>query len=283
MKSKGFTLIETLGVLILLGVLITILISIVDEDLSYGKSFASDSQVKLIEESANIYYQNYKSEIPTIDSNSIALITVQTLFDKGFIDDKDLIINTKLTIEKTDNVILYLIDGEIYTLYDREQNSEPIIVLKGPSEIKITVNGSYYEYGAVVIDTTNVTISNLDPINITGSVNTSTEGEYEIIYSYSTSDQVKRKVIVEDTIIESDNVKPVITLVGASTISLLVGNTYNEQGAIAIDNKDGDITARITITGVVDTSTKGTYYRYYDVSDVNGNKANTITRIVNVN
>lgn len=283
MKSKGFTLIETLGVLILLGVLITILISIVDEDLSYGKSFASDSQVKLIEESANIYYQNYKSEIPTIDSNSIALITVQTLFDKGFIDDKDLIINTKLTIEKTDNVILYLIDGEIYTLYDREQNSEPIIVLKGPSEIKITVNGSYYEYGAVVIDTTNVTISNLDPINITGSVNTSTEGEYEIIYSYSTSDQVKRKVIVEDTIIESDNVKPVITLVGASTISLLVGNTYNEQGAIAIDNKDGDITARITITGVVDTSTKGTYYRYYDVSDVNGNKANTITRIINVN
>lgn len=283
MKSKGFTLIETLGVLILLGVLITILISIVDEDLSYGKSFASDSQVKLIEESANIYYQNYKSEIPTIDSNNIALITVQTLFDKGFIDDKDLIINTKLTIEKTDNVILYLIDGEIYTLYDREQNSEPIIVLKGPSEIKITVNGSYYEYGAVVIDTTNVTISNLDPINITGSVNTSTEGEYEIIYSYSTSDQVKRKVIVEDTIIESDNVKPEITLVGASTISLLVGNTYNEQGAIAIDNKDGDITARITITGVVDTSTKGTYYRYYDVSDVNGNKANTITRIVNVN
>ena len=283
MKSKGFTLIETLGVLILLGVLITILISIVDEDLSYGKSFASDSQVKLIEESANIYYQTYKSEIPTIDSNNIALITVQTLFDKGFIDDKDLIINTKLTIEKKDNVILYLIDGEIYTLYDREQNSEPIIVLKGPSEIKITVNGSYYEYGAVVIDTTNVTISNLDPINITGSVNTSTEGEYEIIYSYSTSDQVKRKVIVEDTIIESDNVKPVITLVGASTISLLVGNTYNEQGAIAIDNKDGDITARITITGVVDTSTKGTYYRYYDVSDVNGNKANTITRIVNVN
>lgn len=283
MKSKGFTLIETLGVLILLGVLITILISIVDEDLSYGKSFASDSQVKLIEESANIYYQNYKSEIPTIDSNNIALITVQTLFDKGFIDDKDLIINTKLTIEKTDNVILYLIDGEIYTLYDREQNSEPIIVLKGPSEIKITINGSYYEYGAVVIDTTNVTISNLDPINITGSVNTSTEGEYEIIYSYSTSDQVKRKVIVEDTVIESDNVKPVITLVGASTISLLVGNTYNEQGAIAIDNKDGDITARITITGVVDTSTKGTYYRYYDVSDVNGNKANTITRIINVN
>ena len=139
MKSKGFTLIETLGVLILLGVLITILISIVDEDLSYGKSFASDSQVKLIEESANIYYQTYKSEIPTIDSNNIALITVQTLFDKGFIDDKDLIINTKLTIEKTDNVILYLIDGEIYTLYDREQNSEPIIVLKGPSEIKITV------------------------------------------------------------------------------------------------------------------------------------------------
>ncbi len=283
MKNKGFTLIETLGVLILLGVLITILIAIVDEDLNYGKSFASDAQVNLIEESANIYYQNYKAEIPTIGINNIAIITVQTLFDKGFIDDKDLVINTKLTIEKTDKVILYLIDGEIYTLYDKEQRTEPIIVLKGPSEIKININGSYYEYGALVIDSTNITINNLDPINITGSVNSNVEGEYEITYSYATSDQVKRKVIVEDTIIESDTQKPVITLVGSSTISLLVGNTYNEQGAIAIDNKEGDISARITITGVVNTSSKGTYYRYYDVSDVNGNKADTITRTINVN
>jgi prepilin-type N-terminal cleavage/methylation domain-containing protein len=60
MNKKGFTLIELLAVLILFGILIGILVSVVNKDLNYAKSFASDRQVSLIEESAKMYYLNYE-------------------------------------------------------------------------------------------------------------------------------------------------------------------------------------------------------------------------------
>ena len=57
-----------------------------------------------------------------------------------------------------------------------------------------------------------------------------------------------------------DTTPPVITLNGASTINLDQGDSYNEQGATATDNVDGDISANITIGGdTVDTNTVGTY------------------------
>ena len=59
----------------------------------------------------------------------------------------------------------------------------------------------------------------------------------------------------------ADTVKPVITLTGSATINLTVGDTYNELGATATDNIDGNITSSIVITGTVNTNTAGTYTR----------------------
>ncbi len=78
----------------------------------------------------------------------------------------------------------------------------------------------------------------------------------------------------------ADTVKPIITLVGASTVNLTEGDTYNEQGATATDNVDGDLTSSIVISGTVNTSSAGTYTRYYNVSDAAGNAANQVTRSV---
>lgn len=81
-----------------------------------------------------------------------------------------------------------------------------------------------------------------------------------------------------------DTTPPVITLIGASTINLEQGDTYNEQGATATDNVDGDISANITIGGgTVDINTVGTYIVTYNVSDTAGNAAVEVTRTVNVN
>ena len=80
-----------------------------------------------------------------------------------------------------------------------------------------------------------------------------------------------------------DTTKPVITLNGASTINLNVGDTYTEEGATAFDNYDGDLTSNIVIGGdVVDGNTSGTYVVTYNVSDVAGNAAAEVTRTVNV-
>ena len=63
-------------------------------------------------------------------------------------------------------------------------------------------------------------------------------------------------------------------------VSILTGSTYNEQGAKAIDNKDGDLTKNIQISGNVDTSKDGTYIITYSVSDSNGNKATEQRKVI---
>ena len=81
----------------------------------------------------------------------------------------------------------------------------------------------------------------------------------------------------------SDTVAPIISLNGDTSIDLFVGNTYNELGAIATDNIDGDLTPNIVIGGdVVDTNTLGTYIVTYNVSDAAGNPAVEVTRTVNI-
>ena len=73
-----------------------------------------------------------------------------------------------------------------------------------------------------------------------------------------------------------------ITLLGNDLLTIEVGSTYTNAGATATDNYDGDLTSSIIVTGVVDTSTVGTYILSYDVTDANSNVATTVTRTVNV-
>jgi hypothetical protein len=75
---------------------------------------------------------------------------------------------------------------------------------------------------------------------------------------------------------------PVISLIGSSSISIERGTTYSDAGATASDNIDGDITSSITTSGLVDTSTPGTYTITYSATDDSGNTG-TATRTVIVN
>ena len=54
---------------------------------------------------------------------------------------------------------------------------------------------------------------------------------------------------------------------------------YEDPGATASDNKDGNITDKIKMSGKVDTSKPGTYTITYTVEDLSGNKT-TVTRTV---
>ena len=76
---------------------------------------------------------------------------------------------------------------------------------------------------------------------------------------------------------------PVITLQGASEITLTRGTSYTEYGATATDNEDGDITGNIEInTSEVNTSVVGIYEVKYNVNDSSGNSATEVKRIVRV-
>ena len=78
-----------------------------------------------------------------------------------------------------------------------------------------------------------------------------------------------------------DDEAPVIQLNGDDVIEIKRGDSYEELGAVAIDNVDGDISEKIEISGDVDTTTIGEYIITYTVSDSVGNVA-TAERIVKV-
>jgi len=75
----------------------------------------------------------------------------------------------------------------------------------------------------------------------------------------------------------NDQTPPTITLIGQSPMSVIQGDLYIELGAIAIDNKDGNVT--VTIEGSVDTNITDTYRISYKAKDKSGNEANA-TRVV---
>ena len=75
--------------------------------------------------------------------------------------------------------------------------------------------------------------------------------------------------------------EPTITLNGESHITINVGDTYSEQGATAKDDKDGDISSKISISGSVNTSKAGKYTITYTVKNSSGKTA-TKTRTITV-
>ncbi len=65
-------------------------------------------------------------------------------------------------------------------------------------------------------------------------------------------------------------------------MTLFVGETYDEPGATANDDRDGNLTSDIVIDSSVDTETVGTYHVTYDVNDSAGNSAVQMVRTVDV-
>lgn len=78
---------------------------------------------------------------------------------------------------------------------------------------------------------------------------------------------------------KKDTEKPVITIIGEKEITTNQGSGYNDEGAKAMDNVDGDITASIKVENKVDTSKVGVYLVVYSVSDKAGNKAETSRKV----
>lgn len=89
-------------------------------------------------------------------------------------------------------------------------------------------------------------------------------------------------VIAFDTLIP-DTTDPVITLLGQSVVNIDVGQAYNDAGATALDDTDGDITGDIVVVNPVDINTVGAYTITYNVQDAAGNSAAEVTRSVIVN
>lgn len=84
----------------------------------------------------------------------------------------------------------------------------------------------------------------------------------------------------EKTQTEQDTENPVLELFGDETITLKVGDKYEELGAVATDNIDGDITKYIKIKSDIDNTKVGTYTVTYTVKDQAGNEAKITRKVI---
>jgi len=169
--------------------------------------------------------------------------------------------------------------SELTTLAGEVDTEAPVITLTGSATVDLVVGAAYTEAGATVTDNKDTALT----ATIAGVVNTATAGTYTVTYNVTDTagnDAVEVTRTVNVTVAPvADTERPVITLIGSSTVDLVVGDTYVEAGATVTDNKDTGLTAKIDASAVT-IATAGTYVVTYNVSDAAHNAATEVTRTV---
>jgi uncharacterized protein YjbI with pentapeptide repeats len=157
-----------------------------------------------------------------------------------------------------------------------EDSIKPLLILNGDQNIRLEVGvDTYTELGASVND-------DGDPLLVSATVggvtvNANVVNVYTVTYdatdaSGNVAIQMTRTVRVEDSI------KPLITLIGLATMTIEANiGSFAEPGATVTDL--GNPSTAVVITGNVDTTKVGIYYRYYDATD-GYNEAVRVTRTI---
>lgn len=149
-------------------------------------------------------------------------------------------------------------------------------VLSGVSDVRIK-QGALFEpmAGVTAYDQEDGDLTSR--VQVSGSVDTQKIGLYPLTYQVSDSDgHISEQVRT----VEVYSMKPVFTGLGDTSITL--GTAFDPlAGVSAHDEEDGDLTARIQVSGNVDSNTIGRYILTYQVSDSAGQQV-TQTRNVAV-
>ena len=174
------------------------------------------------------------------------------------------------------SVVLLLIISSITFILLGKSNIK-IEITKGIAK-EINYKDENFEYPKVECRFFGNNISK-DNLKLEQDINLEKLGEQTIKYKcskwfFETEKEIQVKVV--------DIVPPELKLNGDIELSLYVGDKYEEKGATASDNVDGDLTASISVEPQVDTSKEGTVDLTYSVTDSSGNTT-TAKRSIKVN
>ena len=113
------------------------------------------------------------------------------------------------------------------------------------------------------------------------TISLSSLATHTVTYSCQTSAGDLSSALLQISIIDSSS--PVVQLLGASTVTINIGDTYGsaeDAGATASDNLDGELTSAIVTTGLpVDSSVEGTKLVTHTVVD-SSNLSASISRTI---
>ena len=147
-------------------------------------------------------------------------------------------------------------------------NINPVLSLNGNNPSYVCPNMEYKEEGYTASD-------DYDG-DITDKVNIKKKGNFII---YSVKDSSGNKNEIRRSIIFEDKEEPLLALKGDNNIVIYKNSKYIEEGYVANDKCDGDITDKVIVTGTVDTNRVGTYTINYKVVDNSGNETSVDRKI----
>jgi uncharacterized repeat protein (TIGR01451 family) len=148
----------------------------------------------------------------------------------------------------------------------------PVITLIGSSTMSVECHTSFTDPGATALDACgSITVIP------SGSVDVTNPSSYTI--TYTATDGANAATPVTRTVHVVDTTPPVITLNGASSMTVECHGTFSDPGAAANDICAGSLP--VTPSGTVDVNTPGSYTLTYTATDPSGNSA-AATRTVHV-
>jgi hypothetical protein len=111
------------------------------------------------------------------------------------------------------------------------------------------------------------------------NVQYSAAGNYKVVVRNSVGTAVSDNA----TLTVNDVTRPTLTLTGAADTTILLGSAWTDPRGTATDDRDGNITDSITLTGApANTNTAGRYTITYNVSDAASNAATPVQRTLRI-
>lgn len=117
--------------------------------------------------------------------------------------------------------------------------------LDGEKETKTEVLTEYIDKGVISTHCTVIKCEKIDKyVTVKNNVNTKVLGTYDIVYTLNYKNK-KRNIIRKVKVIDTE--KPKLTLKGNTTSSVCPNKKYIEEGYLAVDNYDGDVTNKVIV------------------------------------
>lgn len=287
--KKGFTLVELLAVIIILGAIFAITFPLVTDNIRKTEEKAFNLQKEQIIAAAKDMVIKEYVVIP--DKQSITLY-VGELKRKGLLPIKMINAKTKLTISNESNVVIsrennsYSYDVNIIDLEEEStENNEnaPVIRLNGNYVEYVEINTKYVEKGGTAYSNTGSSLILNSPQiksndNEGGEIDTSKLGTYKLIYSVTDKGLTTTSI---RTVVVRDTIPPVIYFPEDNIVKVSKVSGFDVRARVyAIDNSND----KINVTPVSSLSNvPGKHVILYTAKDSSGNTTNAKRVITVVN
>lgn len=97
---------------------------------------------------------------------------------------------------------------------------------------------------------------------------------------YTVSDTAGNLTTALRPVVFTNTISPTIELIGDNPVHVPFNEAYVDAGFVATDDIDGDITSRVSVNGIIDTSVSGKNTILYEVLDSSGNRTSVERTVI---